>query len=320
MLITASIQPFCQGRLGLKHEETGSYSPQLSHQSYRTNSSLIDADSEDEDVLRPDAAKDVDKHHYLGHYRINKSPSNNLPTPSWTTSDQVKEIKEQFKYTDTDGNDLWACVKTVYNNDGRQVYILNDDGSGREVSLNPLPGQCIYERGDYDDLTKYWRDHHVPEYSIERSKPVVLRDAYVPEYSRLSARAQAWRGFTKPKAALTHSGSSSFTLYGGPSSTLKDHPGGSSKKPAGTGRSFHKYRNRRRRGRNFKERTKINLATLVPQLTPQKLDEQPRETDKENRDEPFEHFNALIIENLPNSLTNAYIRVSSLKHDNRTSF
>lgn len=313
VLTASAIQPFGTGRLAEKRQRHGSYTG-VSQASYRTNSLLIDADSEDEDVVNGGAVAHGSGHAYLGNHRVSKSPSNHFQTPSWTSSYQVKEVKERFKYTDTEGNDLWAYVKTVYNNDGRQVFILNEDGSGTEVSLNPLPGQCIYKREDYLDITKYWRDHHVPDYSIERSKPVVLRDAYVPEYSRLSARAQAWRGFTKPRASLASRVTFPISTHNQPLSSYKNQTGSSRKHHAGNGngRSFHKYRNRRRRRQNYNKRTKINLATLVPHPVEQ-TEKHFRGKDAKKPDDHLhlENLHAVIVENLPDSLTNAYVKVST---------
>lgn len=122
-------------------------------------------------------------------------------------------------------------------------------GLSRGGNYTSEQGHVSTVRELYGDCTKCWRDHYVPEDSIERKKPVVLRDTYVPPYSRLSARAQAWRGFVKPKPSLLERLST-------PLSAFKYRTGKGNRN-----RSFAKHRNRYRSQR-FNQRTKINLAAI----------------------------------------------------------
>jgi hypothetical protein len=244
----------------------------------------------------------------LGRHVIHEDhPTCNHPLP-WNPNPQYKEVKERFKYTDTNGTDLWACVKTVYDADGRHVFLLEGDEAAIAVEMYPAEGPSVYEREDYPNITKYWRDHHVPEYSIERLKPYVLRDAYVPEYSRLSARAQAWRGFTKPKPSLLYRMSSPLDHYNDYSSQAKYH-WSRREYPAGNKRSFQKYRNRQRAQR-FNERTKINLAAFV--VSPSKQRDKHVDIKNESMaNEILKVLHAVIIENLPRELTASYVQVST---------
>lgn len=112
----------------------------------------------------------------------------------------VEESLERFKYTDKNGKDVWAFVKTL--RDGKAIRVLvngEESEPPREVEM-PIEDDPRCDKGSarkreaYKNVTKYWRDHYVPLDSIERKKPYVLRDAYVPSYSRLSNVAKAWRG------------------------------------------------------------------------------------------------------------------------------
>ncbi|KAK9897392.1 hypothetical protein P389DRAFT_209886 [Cystobasidium minutum MCA 4210] len=256
-----------------------------SYQSHRSTVSLIDADSEEDEITLPTISSSISntaeevwidldddgdgvaapKNLYHGK----KVPSSRLKHPlppkptSWKNRrDSAKRVKEQFKYTDTSGNDLWACVVTVHH-DGQkaEVYIEDNKGSLKQMNFNRMEGYASTIREPYDDCTKFWRDHYVPEDSVERTKPYVLRDSYVPAYSRLSARAQAWRGFVKPRASL-------FNRISSPShKRFKYHARQNHAPNAHTGRSYRKYRNRYRTPA-FSHRTKINLAALVPVMQP----------------------------------------------------
>jgi hypothetical protein len=202
-------------------------------------------------------------------------------------------------------------VKTTYDGDERKVLVLDDKGTFERVQMQTLPGQSFHDREDYPDITKYWRDHHVPEYSIERLKPCVLRDAYVPEYSRLSARAQAWRGFTKPKPSLLRRLSSSLSSNHCPSLSSKRYSTRSTSSFSGNGggRSFRKYRNRQRAYR-FSERTKINLAAFLPP-TFDSEDSTPETVDQTTLDDPIDRLHAVIIENLPQGYSEVDVHVSA---------
>lgn len=325
-------QPFGPGSKAGHSTETR-HTPASSRRDYRAVSSVIDADSEDEEevverfgnkrlgqnvqdgkqrVLNTNPNTHCQPSHpsktqYLSNHIIDENQPSSTHPLSWNRNPQYKEVKERFKYTDTNGTDLWACVKTVYDADGRHVFLLEDDEPAMEVEMYPAGGRSYYDREDYPNQTKYWRDHHVPEYSIERLKPYVLRDAYVPEYSRLSARAQAWRGFTKPTLNLMQRLSTPLGHYNRSSSQAKYY---SSQREylAGHKRSFHKYRNRQRTKR-FNERTKINLATFVASPSTER-DMHIDSNVVNNTNEIPDNLHAIIIENLPEELTASYVKVS----------
>lgn len=294
-----------------------------SHQEHRSVVSLIDGDSDDEvnnaqhysavaSVPSEDVWIDLDdepQHPTGGKLSPVKGKQGRLrfPLPPKPTSwknyrKQTKRIKEHFKYTDTNGNDLWAFVVTVYNGDKFEVFVEDIRGNLKKVKYNQEEGHVSTIREPYEDCTKYWRDHHVPEDSIERKKPVVLRDAYVPPYSRLSARAQAWRGFIKPKPSLLERLSS---------------PLGGLKHRAGKGnrnRSFAKHRNRYRCQR-FNQRTKINLAAISSITTAAPVVDASSGMQVEEAEEPkvdMGRLYAIILENLPEGTTEHDVLVRSL--------
>lgn len=316
---------------GTKH-----FQDQYQYRRHHGTLSLLDVGSEDEDedaLLRdahPPAREDdwmdcdpseIGNNRYqLETYHI-ESTKRKLHTPrnlhsphssSWKDhrTSQIKTVTKHFKYTDVHGNDLWACVKTVYaSKDSYEVYIADGNGAWHHVKLLQDKRHVSRIREPYSDVTKYWRDHYVPSYSIERSKPCVLRDSFVPSYSRLSARAQAWRGFIKPKLSLMERISPPRRRDKYVPRCASRH--GNHRADSHASRSFNKYRNRQR-DHSLNNRIKINLATIVPSSTAEVGNGQSL-VDKPAADQEklMKKLYTVIIENMPQDTQESDAMVST---------